>query len=73
MDRRAPRLPLVCNISFDRFPVTSLADRGKVETVAPELTAPQVLFERGELVEEFACGDGFEDTDDLGAAVLWWE
>ncbi len=68
-----PRLPLVLNVLLHGFPVSPLADRGEIETVAPELSSPEFFLERRKLLEEFACSDAFEDSNHCGAAVLGWK
>ena len=39
--RPSHRLSLIGDITFDHFPIPPLTDSGQVETITPELTAPQ--------------------------------
>ena len=55
-------LSLILNILFDRFPIPPLADRGEIEAIAPELTAPEVFAERRKSLEELFGSDTLEDA-----------
>lgn len=70
MVRRTPRLSLVLNISLHGFPVSPLAACGHVETIAPELSSPELFLEQRKLLEEHSSCDAFEHANHCAPTVF---
>ena len=68
--RLPPRLSLVGDVPFDGAPISSGPDRGEIVSIAPELSAPQLLAQFRKPPEQFAGGDAFEPSGHGRAAVL---
>ena len=68
-----PGLSLVFDILFHCLPIPSITDCSKVETVAPEFTAPQFFFEERKLFKQFSARDRFEYSDHIRTTIFRWE
>ena len=67
------RFSLLSHIALDNAPIPPLADCCKIETIAPELSAPQVFLELGKSGEEFSGCDAFEYPNHICATKFWWK